>query len=169
MSRSPLSSRRTESVLIGLGGNLGDPAKNMREALAIIDADPACRVVKISSFWRTPPWGKTDQPDFINSCAEVMTSLEPGEFLALCLRTEKTLKRVRKERWGPRSLDIDILFFGERMIAEKGLTVPHPRIDARAFVLVPLAEIAPDVELDGETIGERARRADRAGMERVGV
>ena len=162
-----MSSRRTESVLIGLGGNLGDPAKNMRQALAILDADPACRVEKVSSFWRTPPWGKTDQPDFVNACAEVSTSLEPEEFLALCLKTEQALKRVRQERWGPRSLDIDILFFGDRSVAQEGLTIPHPRISERAFVLVPLAEIAPDVVLDGETIRERAGRADRAGMQRV--
>jgi 2-amino-4-hydroxy-6-hydroxymethyldihydropteridine diphosphokinase len=160
--------RRTERVLIGLGGNLGDPAASMREALRLIDAHDACKVSQVSSFWRTPPWGKTDQPDFINACAEVQTSLAPQEFLALCLDTEKQLKRIRTERWGPRSIDIDILFFGKRMIREEGLTVPHPRIAERAFVLVPLAEIAGEVVLDGRTVREWAEGCDRGGMGQIG-
>jgi 2-amino-4-hydroxy-6-hydroxymethyldihydropteridine diphosphokinase len=160
--------RPTERVLIGLGGNLGDPAASMREALTMIGAHDACKVSKVSSFWRTPPWGKTDQPDFINACAEIETSLAPQAFLALCLSIEKKLHRIRTERWGPRSIDIDILFFGDRTIQEEGLTVPHPRITERAFVLVPLAEIAGEVELDGRTVGELAERCEKAEMERVG-
>ena len=124
-------SGRFETVLIGLGGNLGDPVKSIREALEMIDLHADCRVEAVSSFWRTPPWGKTDQPDFINACAKVATRLEPREFLELCLQTEKALKRVRNERWGPRSIDIDILFFGDRNIAEEGLVIPHPRIAER--------------------------------------
>jgi 2-amino-4-hydroxy-6-hydroxymethyldihydropteridine diphosphokinase len=167
MSRSSLSTRRTEQVLIGLGGNLGDPAASMREALRLIDAHEACKVSQISSFWRTPPWGKTDQPDFINACAAVETSLTPQQFLALCLDIEHQLHRVRTERWGPRSIDIDILFFGDRTIREEGLTVPHPRIAERAFVLVPLAEIAGNVDLDGVSVGKRAKAADVCGLARL--
>lgn len=159
-----MSTRPFESVLIGLGGNLGDPQQNMVAALDLIDADPDCRVEEVSSYWRTPPWGKLDQPDFINACARVSTRLEPHEFLALCLTSEKALKRVRTERWGPRSIDIDILFFGNRAISEEGLTVPHPRIAERAFVLAPLAEIAPDLVLDGQSIGERAKEIDKTGL-----
>ena len=160
-------SGRFEEALIGLGGNLGDPAASMREALRLIDAHPACKVSQVSSFWRTPPWGKTDQPDFINACAKVATQLEPRAFLKLCLQTEKALKRVRQERWGPRSIDIDILFFGDRNIAEEGLVIPHPRIAERAFVLVPLADIAPELVLDGKTISERAKEISREGIVRV--
>ena len=159
-----MSTRRSESVLIGLGGNMGDPRQNMVEALALLDADPNCKVEQVSSFWRTPPWGKVDQPDFINACAKVSTRLEPRDFLALCLKSEQVLKRVRAERWGPRTLDIDILFFGDRVILENGLTVPHPRIAERAFVLVPLAEIAPERVLDGLTIGDRAKKIDQTGQ-----
>jgi 2-amino-4-hydroxy-6-hydroxymethyldihydropteridine diphosphokinase len=162
-----LSTRRTERALIGLGGNLGDVAANMHAALALIDADIHCRVEAVSSFWRTPPWGNIDQPDFINACACVSTSLAPRDFLALCLTSEVSLRRIRNERWGPRTIDIDILFFGERVIAEDGLTVPHPRIGERAFVLVPLAEIAPEIMLEGMTIADRAAKADRSGMERL--
>lgn len=157
----------TERVLIGLGGNLGDPAASIREALKLIDADPGCKTWQVSTFWRTPPWGKTDQPDFINACAEVETHLDPHAFLALCLETERRLKRVRTERWGPRSIDIDILFFGDRVIRDEGLAVPHPRIAERAFVLVPLAEIAPNTMLDGVSIGQRAEQVDHTGLVRL--
>ncbi len=162
-----MSIRNAESALIGLGGNLGDPAANIRAALALIDADPHCKVAKVSSFWRTPPWGKLDQPDFVNACALLTARLDPRAFLALCLQSENALKRVRNERWGPRSIDIDLLFFGNQVISETGLTVPHPRIGERAFVLVPLAEIAPDVMLDGVSIAERAAKSDRSGMQRL--
>jgi 2-amino-4-hydroxy-6-hydroxymethyldihydropteridine diphosphokinase len=157
-------SGRFEEVLIGLGGNLGDPVKSIGQALEMISRNEDCRVEAVSSLWRTPPWGKTDQPDFINACAKVSTLLEPQAFLQFCLQTEKALKRVRNERWGPRSIDIDILFFGDRRIEEEGLVIPHPRIAERAFVLVPLAEIAPGLVLDGESIAERAGKIGREGM-----
>ena len=160
-------SGRFEEALIGLGGNLGDPAKSIQQALEMIALHKDCRVKAVSSFWRTPPWGKTDQPDFINACAKVATRLEPRAFLELCLQSEQALKRVRKERWGPRSIDIDVLFFGDRVIVEEGLVVPHPRIAERAFVLVPLAEIAPELVLVDESISERAAKADKSGMRRV--
>jgi 2-amino-4-hydroxy-6-hydroxymethyldihydropteridine diphosphokinase len=157
-------SGRFEETLIGLGGNVGDPVKSIGQALEMIGGNKDCRVEAVSSLWRTPPWGKTDQPDFINACAKVSTRLEPRAFLQLCLQTEKALKRVRKERWGPRSIDIDILFFGNRSIEEEGLVIPHPRIAERAFVLVPLAEIAPELVLDGESIGKRAGKIGREGI-----
>ena len=157
-------SGRFENVLIGLGGNLGDPVKSIRHALEMIGQNRDCRVKAVSSLWRTTPWGKTDQPDFINACAKVSTRLEPHAFLELCLQTEQALKRVRNERWGPRSIDIDILFFGDRNIAEEGLVIPHPRIAERAFVLAPLAEIAPEQVLDGQSIGARAGKIGREGI-----
>jgi 2-amino-4-hydroxy-6-hydroxymethyldihydropteridine diphosphokinase len=157
-------SGRFEEALIGLGGNLGDPVVSIQQALKMIERSGDCRIEAVSSLWRTPPWGKLDQPDFINACARVLTPLEPRAFLDLCLQTEKALKRVRKERWGPRSIDIDILFFGERRIEEEGLVIPHPRTAERAFVLVPLAEIAPERVLDGKTISERAREISREGI-----
>ena len=165
MSRLRLSSR-AEEVLIGLGGNIGDPLESMRSALKALDADPHCKVDRVSSVWKTPPWGVTDQPDFLNACAAISTTLEPGDFLDLCLSIEKNLKRVRDLRWGPRSIDIDVLFFGDRMISEEGLNVPHPRIAGRAFVLVPLAEISPDRMLNGKSIDALAALADTSGMEK---
>lgn len=166
MSRLRLSSR-AEEVLIGLGGNIGEPLEAMRTALKALDADPDCRVERVSSVWKTPPWGVTDQPDFLNACAAVSTTLEPRTFLDLCLSIEKDLKRIRDQRWGPRSIDIDVLFFGDRMISEEGLAIPHPRIADRAFVLVPLAEIAPDAKIAGTSVVLLAAKADASGMIRL--
>jgi 2-amino-4-hydroxy-6-hydroxymethyldihydropteridine diphosphokinase len=160
-------SNRAEEVLIGLGGNIGDPLEAMRSALRALDENPNCKVLRISSVWKTPPWGVTDQPDFLNACAAISTTLEPRAFLDLCLSIEKDLKRIRDQRWGPRSIDMDVLFFGDRKISEEGLTVPHPRIAARAFVLVPLAEIAPDLRIAGTKIAQLAAKADVSGMSRL--
>jgi len=151
---------------IGLGGNLGDPKAAMAQALQIIDDDAHSSVGSVSSIYRTPPWGKTDQPDFLNAAAEIRTTLSPRELLELCLATEKALKRVRAERWGPRTIDIDILKYGSDSISEEGLEIPHPRMLDRPFVLLPLSEIAPDIDLSGETAIQRATRADKTGIVR---
>ena len=151
-------------AFIGLGGNLGDPRAAMRAALARLDADPLTQVVRVSSLYRTPPWGKTDQPDFLNAVVEVETRLSPRQLLDLCLTVEAELHRVRTERWGPRSIDLDVLAYGDRMVEEEGLRIPHPRIAERAFVLVPLAEIAPDL-----AIGGRTARDLLAGLESGGI
>lgn len=172
MSRSPsrgpnnvTSSSRT-TVYLSLGGNLGDPASAMGAALRILDAEPTTAVVAVSSLYRTPPWGKTDQPDFLNAAAEVETELSPRGLLELCLEAERRLKRVRQERWGPRLIDIDILVFGDLVVHESGLEIPHPRMLERAFVLAPLAEIAPDFEMQGRTLAAWLAEVDTAGIDR---
>lgn len=158
---------RSERVFLSLGGNLGEPAKAFAEALTMLDADAATRVKKVSSLYRTPPWGKIDQPDFINAAAELTTTLEPMDFLELCIRSERALKRVRAERWGPRLIDLDILAFGEREVRMPGLDIPHPRMFDRAFVLVPLHEIAPNLVVAGTAVADRLRVVDRAGIEKL--
>lgn len=160
-------SGRSNRVFVGLGGNLGDPARTMGAALRLLDADGETGVVAVSSLYRTPPWGKTDQPDFLNTAAELATGLSPHALLDLCMETERRLKRVREERWGPRTIDIDILVFGERAIHETELAVPHPRMLERPFVMVPLAEIAPDLILSGSSVAERLAAMDTAGIERL--
>lgn len=152
---------------LGLGGNIGDPAQAMASALRALDAHEAVAVVAVSSPYRTPPWGMTDQPDFINAVAAVDTTLAARELLQLCLDTERSLKRERTLRWGPRSIDIDILIFGDETIGEEGLQVPHPRMGDRAFVLAPLAEIAPDAAVCGETARTRLGKIDSAGIVRL--
>jgi len=155
------------TVYLSLGGNLGDPAASMATALRLLDADDNTRVIAVSSLYRTPPWGKLDQPDFLNAAAEISTALAPRALLDLCLEAERKLKRVREERWGPRLIDIDILVFGDRIIHETGLEVPHPRMLERAFVLAPLAEIAPELAVGGRSVSERLSAVDTSGIERL--
>jgi 2-amino-4-hydroxy-6-hydroxymethyldihydropteridine diphosphokinase len=156
---------RTEArAFIGLGGNLGDPRAAMRAALKALDRDSATRVIRVSSLYRTPPWGKTDQPDFLNAVAELNTTLPPRALLELCLSAEASLHRVRDERWGPRSIDLDILLYDDLEIEEEGLRVPHPRMLERAFVLVPLAEIAPEIAIRGRAVAEHLAGLDRGGI-----
>jgi 2-amino-4-hydroxy-6-hydroxymethyldihydropteridine diphosphokinase len=162
-----LSGRSRSVAWLGLGGNLGDPRSAMAKALQAIDADPRTRVSTVSPIYRTPPWGKTDQPDFLNAAAGVVTSRSPRELLDLCLEAEEGLKRVRAERWGPRTIDIDILLFNGLTIDEPGLEVPHPRMTQRAFVLLPLAEIAPELKIGGKSVAQFLATLDTKGIERV--
>ena len=137
-------------VYIGLGANLGEPAGQLRRALARLAADGAIRVLRTSAFYRTTPWGRADQPEFLNAVAELATALEPGALVDALLATERALGRERDgERWGPRLIDLDLLLYGEREVAQPGCRVPHPRLAERAFVLVPLAELAADARVPG--------------------
>lgn len=160
--------RRHVRGFLGLGGNLGEPAVAMAESLRLLDARVDVSVVAVSSLYRTPPWGVTDQPDFLNCVAAVDTDMTARDLLQLCLDTERALKRVRGERWGPRLIDIDLLLYGNVQIDEDGLQVPHPRMLERAFVLAPLAEIAPDLMLDGEPVIRRLQGTDQQGIIRLG-
>lgn len=156
-----------ERAFIGLGGNIGDPAEAMSLALKALDRDAVSRVVAVSPLYRTPPWGRTDQPDFLNAVAEIRTVHQPLALLDLCLAIERGLKRVRRERWGPRIIDIDILLYAGRSVSVPGLEIPHPRMLERAFVLVPLADIAPDLEIGGTTAAAHAAAIRSEGMARL--
>jgi 2-amino-4-hydroxy-6-hydroxymethyldihydropteridine diphosphokinase len=155
------------TVYVSLGGNLGDPAKSMGAALRMLDEHEAIRVEAVSSLYRTPPWGKLDQPDFLNAAAGLSTTLAARDLLEFCLDVELRLKRVREERWGPRLIDIDILTYGHRVIREAGLEVPHPRMLERAFVLAPLAEIAPQALIGETSVKQRLTAVDAAGIEKL--
>ena len=154
-------------ALIGLGGNLGEVATTLDRALDRLAAGGA-RVVARSSNWKTPPWGVTDQPAFVNACAQVATDLSPRGLLDLCLATERALGRRREAKWGPRVIDLDVLDYDGREIVEPGLTLPHPFLTQRAFVLVPLAEIVPDRVVAGARVREHLARIDATGVERIG-
>lgn len=162
-----MSGRSEFRAYLGLGGNLGDPRQAMAAALATIAADGQTHIAAVSSLYRTPPWGKPDQPDFLNAAAEVVTSRAPCALLELCLDAERKLKRVRSERWGPRTIDIDILIFGEVEMREEGLEIPHPRMLERAFVLTPLADIAPGLRISGHTVKEHLAGIDSSGIVRA--
>lgn len=137
---------------LALGANLGDAAGNVSLALLKLDDADGLRLIKSSKLYRTPPWGIAEQPDFINACALFETHLSPEALLALCKGLEAEMGRVPGERWGPRLLDIDLLWMDGETRASEALTLPHPRMTARAFVLVPLAEIAPDLVIDGTSV-----------------
>jgi 2-amino-4-hydroxy-6-hydroxymethyldihydropteridine diphosphokinase len=128
---------------IALGSNLGDREGHLRAALRDL-RDAGVLILRTSRFIVTAPVGKTDQPDFLNAAAALDTGLSAQELLALLLRIESAHGRVRAERFGPRTLDLDLLLYGEEIIREPGLEIPHPRMHERRFVLEPLAEIAPD-------------------------
>jgi 2-amino-4-hydroxy-6-hydroxymethyldihydropteridine diphosphokinase len=153
-------------VLLGLGGNLGDPAATIATALARLD-ERGLRIAARSASYRTPPWGPVPQPDFVNLCALADTRLSPHEMLAVTRATEAELGRERSQRWGPRTIDIDILAYDDLRLAESDLEIPHPRLTERAFVLVPLCDIAPDWIIEGRTISDWAAGIEASGIERL--
>ena len=154
-------------ALVGLGGNLGDAAATLRQAFQELDALPSTRLLRGSRLYRSRAWGRTDQPDFINAVAMLETTLGARELLDAMLGIEHGAGRERHadERWGPRTLDLDLLLYGDAVMDEPGLHVPHPHLHERAFALVPLVEIAPDAMIPG--IG--AARAALAAMEPSGI
>lgn len=153
-------------VLLGLGGNLGDPAAAIEAALAQFEG-AGIHLISRSAAYRTPPWGPVPQPDFVNLCVQAETALSPRGVLAVTSAVEVALGRERRERWGPRVIDIDILAYDDLVVAEPDLEIPHPRLTQRAFVLVPLSEIAPDWTIAGRPIRAWALATDATGIERL--
>ncbi len=153
-------------MLLAFGANLGDAPATIRHALDRLD-ERGVRITRRSALYRTPPWGPVPQPEFVNACAAGETALVPRALLALTQTIERELGRVPGERWGPRAIDIDILDYDGRAVDEAGLALPHPRAIERAFVLVPLAEIAPEHILAGRPVRGWAEGADRTGIERL--
>jgi 2-amino-4-hydroxy-6-hydroxymethyldihydropteridine diphosphokinase len=129
---------------IGFGANLGAPDVAFRTALASLAAQDGVALAAVSSVWRSAPWGVVDQPEFRNGVALVETSLPPRSLLNVLIREEERGGRVRRVRWGPRTLDLDLLFHGDACVREPDLVLPHPRLTERSFVLEPLSEVAPD-------------------------
>jgi 2-amino-4-hydroxy-6-hydroxymethyldihydropteridine diphosphokinase len=144
---------------VGLGGNLGDRRANLDRAVELLRHEPGLRVVGVSSFRETDPVGYVDQPRFLNGAVALETGLGPRELLDRLLAIERALGRERTgPRFGPRTIDLDLLLYGAETVDEPGLTVPHPRLAERRFVLEPLAELDPDLALpDGRRIAELLR------------
>ena len=156
-------------AFIALGGNLGDVRTTFEQAIAKLCDGDAVRLLARSSDYRTPPWGLTDQPPFINAAIAVSTSLSPHELLAHAKATERALGRdpARERHWGPRRIDLDILAYDDVELHDPDLTLPHPYMFERAFVLVPLAEIAPDRIIAGTQVREALARVDASGIEKL--
>jgi 2-amino-4-hydroxy-6-hydroxymethyldihydropteridine diphosphokinase len=144
-----------EIAYLGLGSNLGDRLGTLQAAVDRLGAEDGIRVDASSRVWETAPVGGPEQPDYLNAVVRVETELEPRELLAACRRVESALGRERAERWGPRTIDVDVLLYDARTVDEPDLTVPHPRLAERAFVLLPLMELEPDPRVpDGRRLAE---------------
>jgi len=154
---------------IALGSNLGDARGNVQGALDAIARLPGTKLLGHSSLYLTPPWGLLEQPPFINAVARIDTALSPHDLLDALLAIERAAGRVRAgERWGPRTLDLDVLHMDGVLLEDERLTLPHPRIHERAFVLVPLNDLAPNLVLPGQgRVADLLVTLDTAGLERL--
>jgi 2-amino-4-hydroxy-6-hydroxymethyldihydropteridine diphosphokinase len=159
----------TAEALIALGGNVGDVRATFDRAIAMLCEDGIVRLKQRSSDYRTPPWGFTEQPPFINAAIEVTTSLAPHDLLARAQACERKLGRDRahERRWGPRKIDIDLLTYDDLILIDRDLILPHPHMLERAFVLVPLAEIAPERLVAGVRVSDALARVDARGIDRL--
>lgn len=137
---------------LGLGSNMGDRESYLRKAVKLLAKREAINVRKVSSIYATAPVGYTAQPDFLNIVLHAETSLSPESLLAVCMSVEQQLDRIREIRWGPRTIDIDILLLDEIEVHTSRLTIPHPRMTQRLFVLLPLVELAPDLRIRGVAV-----------------
>jgi len=156
-------------ALLALGGNVGDSRATLERAVRTLCDGTEIKLTARSSDYRTPPWGKVDQPPFINACIAIDTSLAPLALLTRTQAVERALgrNRAKEEHWGPRTIDLDILAYDDLSVNEPGLTLPHPFLFERAFVLVPLAEIRPDRIIAGRRVGDALTGINAAGIERL--
>jgi 2-amino-4-hydroxy-6-hydroxymethyldihydropteridine diphosphokinase len=152
MTRKHAAPHRAFDATIGLGSNIGDKAANIDAAVALLTQDGSVRLVEASRKYRSAPWGVTDQDWFVNACISVATELSPQELLLRCQHVENEMGRVRRQKWGPRLIDVDILTYRDQLIREPDLIVPHPLIAVRTFVLLPLQDVAPKTRINGKSL-----------------
>ncbi|MCC6502162.1 MAG: 2-amino-4-hydroxy-6-hydroxymethyldihydropteridine diphosphokinase [Deltaproteobacteria bacterium] len=154
---------------IAIGSNLGDRIANVKKAVLRAADEVKATLVLLSSFYETEPWGMKEQGAFVNAVMGVETELTPAALLAHLKSVEAGMGRQETERWGPRTIDLDIIFYGDLVVGEDGLTIPHPSAHERAFVMVPLAEIAPEFKhpVLGRTVSEIAGSLDKTGVRKM--
>ncbi len=156
-------------AFIGLGGNVGDVRSTFDQAIALLSESGTVQITARSSDYRTPPWGVTDQAPFVNAVMAVTTTLAPHDLLALAAACERKLgrDRTRERRWGPRTIDLDLLAYDDLVLIDRDLILPHPHLFERAFVLVPLAEIAPEQIIAGIRVRDALERLNASGIEKL--
>jgi len=169
MSASPSCGHAVAEALVALGGNVGDARATLQKAVDLFCDGNDVRLLARSGDYRTPPWGDANQASFVNLCIAVETRLSPQALLARAQEVERALgrQRAKDRRWGPRTADLDILAYDDVTLDEPGLTLPHPRLFERGFVLVPLNEIAPDRLIGGVRVRDALARIDTTGIERL--
>jgi len=150
--------------IIALGSNLGDKAANIDRAIGLLTQAGDVRLVSRSRDFATEPWGKTDQDWFVNACIAVATELSARRLLERCQEIERRMGRVATEKWGPRIIDLDLLVYRDEAIREPELVLPHPHISERAFVLAPLMDIAPSLNIGGRSVRELLEAIDAGGV-----
>jgi 2-amino-4-hydroxy-6-hydroxymethyldihydropteridine diphosphokinase len=157
------------SALIALGGNVGDVRATFQKAISNVCGMAQAALIARSSDYSTPPWGDEDQAPFINACIEIETGLDPHALLFVMQKVEQKFGRTRakERRWGPRTLDLDLIAYDDVSLQKPELTLPHPRLFERAFVLVPLAEIAPDRVIAGQKVSDALAGISSGGIERL--
>lgn len=156
-------------AFLALGSNIGDKTGHLCEAVQRLGRVAGITVQRASGIYRTPPWGNENQDWFANGVIAVETTLSPEALLQAALEVEQAMGRQRDQRWGPRLIDIDLLLHGDARRSGAQLSLPHPAMTQRAFVLVPLAEIAPALMLGGESVATHLARLDRSGIEAIGA
>ncbi|RKD21560.1 2-amino-4-hydroxy-6-hydroxymethyldihydropteridinediphosphokinase [Caminicella sporogenes DSM 14501] len=154
-------------VFLSLGSNLGNKKENLDKAIDLLKKHDNINVIKISSYYETEPVGYTNQDYFLNIVIEIETALLPYDLFEYCSKIEQMLKRKRIIRWGPRTIDIDILLYDDLISNDEKLTIPHPRMTERAFVLVPLYEIAPDIKISGQHISLILKSLKKEGIRKI--
>jgi 2-amino-4-hydroxy-6-hydroxymethyldihydropteridine diphosphokinase len=156
-------------ALIALGGNLGDSRETLDRAVAALCDGEEVRLMARSADYATPPWGVKDQPRFVNLCIQVHTSLQPHDLLSRAQAIERALgrERAKEQHWGPRPVDIDLIIYDDVVLTTPDLVLPHPRLFERSFVLVPLAEIAPERVIAGRRVRDALAQLDITGIEKL--
>lgn len=154
-------------VYLGLGSNIGDKKDYLERAIKLLTEHERIQMIKSSSYYETEPIGYTEQDLFLNIVIEIDTLLEPYDLLAYCNKIEEKLNRQRVVRWGPRTIDIDILLYDQHTSDEEQLMLPHPRMCERAFVMIPLYEIAKDIHINGVHIENLMQHLDTKGIKRI--
>jgi 2-amino-4-hydroxy-6-hydroxymethyldihydropteridine diphosphokinase len=164
MSPAQSAAKRRFDCIIALGSNIGDKAANIARAIELLTAPGDVRLVARSRDFATPPWGNTDQDWFANACISVATGLSPHELLARVQAVERKMGRERTVKWGPRIIDLDLLIYRGVTLNTADLVLPHPYIAERAFVLAPLMDIAPDLQINGRKVSDLYAAVDHSGV-----